>query len=76
MLSPFLQSTRFALLQEEKRKNIGHGINVMVEPIALYATNGSNPNFRPTQNQGYNGGKKGNSKKERPVCSYCGLTRH
>ncbi|KAF3963172.1 hypothetical protein CMV_012409 [Castanea mollissima] len=52
----------------------------MVEPTALYASNGSNPNFgpnfRPTQNQGYNGGKKGNSKKERPVCTYCGLTGH
>ena len=52
----------------------------MVEPTALYATNGGNPsfnpNFRPNQGQGFHGGRKGNSKKERPVCTYCGLIGH
>ena len=53
---------------------------MMVEPTALYATNGGNPsfnpNFRPNQGQGFHGGKKGNYKKEMPVCTYCGLTGH
>ena len=77
---PSINKVCSLILQEEKHKNIGHGINVMVEPTTLYAFNGSNanfsPNFRPTQNQGYNGGEKGDSKKERPVCTYCGLTGH
>ena len=28
------------------------------------------------QRQGYHGGKGGNSKKERPICIYCGLIGH
>ena len=77
---PSIDKVCSLILQEEKHKNIGHGINVMVEPTTLYASNGSNPNFcpsfRPTQSQGYNGGKKGEFKKERLVCTYCGLIRH
>ena len=52
----------------------------MAEPTALYANNSYNPsfnpNFRPNQGQGFHGGKGGNSKKQRPVCTYCGLTGH
>ena len=45
------------ILQEEKRGNVGHGINVIAKPIALYANNSYNlrfnPNFRPNQGQGF-----------------------
>lgn len=44
---PSINKVCSLILQEEKRRNIGHGINVRVEPTALYATNGSNPNFSP-----------------------------
>ena len=46
----------------------------------MYANNSYNPsfnlNFRPNQGQGFHGGKGGNLKKQRLVCTYCGLTSH
>ena len=77
---PSINKVCSLILQEEKRRNVGHGVNVMAEPTALYANNSYNPsfnpNFRPNQGQGFHGGKGGNSKKQRLVCTYCGLTGH
>ena len=67
------------ILQEEKRRSIGHGGNMVypIESTVMYANNNQNfqGNFQGHK-QGFHGGKKGNSKKERPTCTYCGLVDH
>ncbi|XP_030928874.1 uncharacterized protein LOC115954994 [Quercus lobata] len=77
---PSLSMVCSLILHEEKRRSIGNIVNVVqqvqqLDPVAMYV-NGT----RPFQgNQGHvrnNGGKGGNSKKERPVCIYCGFTGH
>ncbi|XP_065628170.1 uncharacterized protein LOC112003573 [Quercus suber] len=62
------------ILQEEKR-SIGHGVNMVysIEATAMYA---NNKRGHQGQNQGFHGGKGGNYKKEKPICTYCGLTSH
>nr|XP_023894154.1 uncharacterized protein LOC112006088 [Quercus suber] len=65
------------VLQEENRRNIGNTVNVVqqLDPIAMYV-NGSK-SFQGNQgNARNNGGKGGNFKKERPVCTYCNFTGH
>ncbi|XP_075658726.1 uncharacterized protein LOC142628532 [Castanea sativa] len=77
---PSINKVCCLILQEEKRRIVGHGVNVITEPTALYANNSYNPsfnpNFRPNQGQGFHGGKGGNLKKQKLVCTYCGLTGH
>ena len=79
LIEPFppLSKVCSLVLQEEKRRNIGNTVNVVqqLDPVAMYV-NGSK-SFQV--NQGHarnNGGKGGNFKKERPVCTYCGFTGH
>ena len=64
------------VLQEEKRRNIGNTVNVVqqLDPVAMYVN--GRKSFQGNQghagNQGQvrnNGGKGGNFKKERPVCT-------
>ena len=55
---------------------------MVIEPIALYANNSNPKGFQGHQgwNQGRThggqGAKGGNSKKERSVCTYCGIVGH
>ena len=76
LIKPFssLSKACSLILQEEKR-SIGQGFN-MIQPANVVAMYMNNINgFHG--NQGHNhGGKGGNSKKERLVCTYCGLTSH
>lgn len=62
------------ILQEEKRRSIGHGVNMVypVEATTMYANN--NNRGHQGHDQGFHGGKGGNSKKEKPICTYYGLT--
>ena len=71
---PSLSKVCSLILQEEKR-SIGHGFNMIqsIDVVAMYVNN--NKGFHV--NQGHNhGGKRGNSKKERPLYTYRGLTHH
>ena len=63
------------ILQEEKMRNIGHNFNMIQssDAVAMYVNNGRV--FLGHQGQ-KNGGKGANGKKDRPVCTYCGFTRH
>ena len=62
---------------------------MVLEPTALYANNSSNAKGYQGQtyhggnqqghqgsNHGRYGGKGGNPKKERPICTYCGVVGH
>ena len=77
---PSLSKVCSFILQEEKRRSIGNTVNVVqqvqqLDLVAMYV-NGTR-HFQV--NQGHarnNGGKGGNSKKERPICTYCGFTGH
>ena len=81
LIEPFPSISKVCclILQEEKRRSIGHGGNMVypTEATVMYANNNQNfqGNFQG-HNQGFHGGKKGNSKKERPTCTYCGLVGH
>ena len=78
---PTLNKAYSLILQEEKHRQVGQA-NLVIEPTALYANNANQKGFQRHQgwNQGVNhgnqGGKNGNSRKERPVCTYCGLVGH
>ena len=85
---PGINKVYSLILQEEKRRQIGQ-VDMVLEPTALYATNNSNPkgyqgqtyhNGNQQGHQGSNhggyGGKGSNSKKERPICTYCGIVGH
>ena len=67
----------FARREKEKHRNTVNVVQQVqqLDPVSMYV-NGT----RPFQvNQGHarnNGGKGGNSKKERPICTYCGFTGH
>nr|XP_023891368.1 uncharacterized protein LOC112003410 [Quercus suber] len=79
LIEPFppLSKVCSLVLQEEKRRNIGNTVNVVqqLDPIAMYV-NGSK-SFQGNQgNARNNGGKGGNFKKERLVCTYCNFTGH
>ena len=79
LIEPFppLSKVCLLVLQEEKRRNIGNTVNVVrqLDPIAMYV-NGSK-SFQGNQGHVWNnGGKGGNFKKERPVCTNCGFTGH
>ena len=72
---PSLSKVCSLILQEEKRRNIGHGFNMIQsgDVVAMYV----NKSKDFLSNQGHNhGGKWGNAKKDRLVCTYCGLTGH
>ena len=74
---PSLSKVSSLILQEEKRRSIGNTINVVqqLDPVAMYV-NGTR-SFQGNQGHAWNnGGKGGNSKKERPVCTYCGFIGH
>lgn len=63
---PSLSKVCSLILQEEKRRTIGHDIN-MVHPMeadAMYVNNGKGFHGHQGHNQGYNGGKGGHSKKK------------
>lgn len=47
-----------------------------MEATTMYVNNGKGFNGHQGHNQGYNVGKGGHSKKERPICTYCGLIGH
>lgn len=66
------------ILQEEKRRSIGHGVNMVypTEATAMYVNHNKGFTSNQGQNQGYHGSKGEHSKKERPVYTYCGLTGH
>ena len=78
---PALNKAYSLILQEEKRRQIGQA-DLVIEPIALYANNFNPKGFQGHQgwNQGGThggqGAKGGNSKKERPVCTYYGIMGH
>nr|XP_023885065.1 uncharacterized protein LOC111997233 [Quercus suber] len=79
LIEPFppLSKVCSLVLQEEKRRNMGNTVNVVrqLDPVAIYV-NGSK-SFQGNQGTARNnGGKGGNFKKERPVCTYCGFTGH
>ncbi|KAL4633009.1 hypothetical protein ACB092_04G090700 [Castanea dentata] len=67
---PILNKVSSLILQEEKCTQIGQA-DLVIEPIALYVNNSNPKGF-----QGHQGGKSGNSKKERSVCTYCGIMGH
>ena len=72
---PSLSKVCSLILQEEKKRSIGHGFHIVQSSndVAMYANNSRG--FHA--NQGHNhGGKGNNSKKDRPVCTYYGLTGH
>lgn len=69
---PSISKVYSLILQKEKRRQIGQGTEMVVEPTVLYVNN-SNHGKRFHGNQG---GKGGNSKKERPICTYCGIVGH
>ena len=55
------------VLQEESRKNLGHGSSFSSQPddsVAMYA------------NSKGNSGNKGSNKKERPLCTHCNMLGH
>ena len=75
-------------MQEEKRRQVGQA-DLVIEPTALYVNNSNSKGFQGHQgwnqvhqswNQGVThgnqSGKNGNSRKERPVCTYCGIVGH
>ena len=72
---PSLSKVCYLILQEEKRRNIGQSFNMirLGDAIAMYVNNSKG--FLGHQGQ-RNGGKGGNGKKDRPVCTYCGFTGH
>ena len=78
---PALNKAYSLILQEEKCRQIGQA-NLVIEPTALYANNFNPKGFQGHQgwNQrgthGGQGAKGGNSKKERPVCTYYGIVGH
>ena len=77
LLEPFpcLSKVCSLILQEEKRRSIGHGFNMIQseDVVAMYVNNSKD--FHG--NQGHNhGGKGGNPKKDRLVYTYCGLIGH
>ena len=74
---PSISKVRSLILQEEKRST-SHSFNMVqpVDAIAMYANNNKGFHGNQGHNHGYHGGKGGNSKKERPICTYCGLTSH
>ena len=70
---PLLSKVCSLILQEKKRRNIGHGnIRYNLETAVAMFVNQNKGQFH-----NHNGGKGGGqSKKERPICTYCGLTGH
>ncbi|XP_075665332.1 uncharacterized protein LOC142634993 [Castanea sativa] len=74
---PSISKVCSLILQEEKR-SIGHGVNMIypTEATAMYVNHNKGITCNQGQNQGYHGSKGRHSKKERPVCTYCGLTSH
>ncbi|XP_075650646.1 uncharacterized protein LOC142621210 [Castanea sativa] len=81
LVEPFppLSKVCSLILQEEKRRSIGNTVNVVqqiqqLDPVAMHV-NGPR-SFQGTQSYARNNGGKGNSKKERSVCTYCGFTGH
>ena len=78
---PAINKAYSLILQEEKRRQIGQ-TDLVIEPTALYANNFNPKGFQGHQgwNQrgthGSQGAKGGNSKKERPVCTYYGIMGH
>ena len=72
---PSLSKVCSLILQEEKRRNIGQSFHMIWsgDAIAMYVNNSKG--FLGHQGQ-RNGGKWGNGKKDRPVCTYCGFTGH
>ena len=85
---PALNKAYSLILQEEKRRQVGQA-DLVIEPTALYANNPNSKGFQGHQgwnqvHQGWNqgvpqgnqGGKNGNAKKERHVCTHCGIVGH
>ncbi|XP_075663333.1 uncharacterized protein LOC142632900 [Castanea sativa] len=79
LLEPFPSISKVCSLisQEEKRRSFGHGVNVVypTEATAMFVTHAKGFNGNQGQNQGTSG-NKGHSKKDRPICTYCGLSGH
>ncbi|XP_023916736.1 uncharacterized protein LOC112028298 [Quercus suber] len=72
---PSLSKVCSLIFHEEKRRNIGQGFNMIQseDAVAMYVNNSKG--F--LGHQGHkNGGKGSNGKKDRHVCTYCGLTGH
>ena len=78
---PAINKAYSLILQEEKRRQIGQ-TDLVIEPTTLYANNFNPKGFQGHQGwnqggtQGGQGAKGGNSKKERPVCTYYGIMGH
>ena len=79
LLEPFpsISKVRSLILQEEKRRTFGHGVNLVYPTgaTAMFATHAKGFNGNQGQNQG-NRGNKGHFKKDKPICTYCGLSGH
>ena len=58
-------------------RSFSHGVNMVypTEAIAMFVNHTKGFNGNQGQNQG-NRGSKRHSKKEKPICSYCGLSGH
>ena len=79
LLEPFPSISKVCslIIQEEKR-SIGHSFNMVqpVDAIAMYENNNKGFHGNQGHNHCYHGGKGGNSKKERSIYTYFGLTGH
>ena len=78
LLEPFPSISKVCslILQEEKR-SFGHGVNIVypTEVTAMFANHAKGFNGNQGQNQG-NRGNKGHFKKDKPICTYYGLSGH
>ena len=77
LLEPFpsLNKVCSLILQEEKRRNIGQGFNMIQSGDVVAMCVNNSKGF--LGHQGHkNGGKVSNGKKDRPICTYYGLTSH
>ena len=79
LLEPFPSISKVCslILQEEKRRSFGHGVNIVypTKATAMFVNHAKGFNGNQGQNQG-NRGNKGHFKKDRPICTYCGLSGH
>ena len=68
---PSISKIYALVLQEESHKSVGHGGSYTAKPdsVAMYANSKGNNSGNPTWN-------KGNSKKERPLCTHCNILGH
>ena len=79
LIGPFPSISKFCslILQEEKRRSLSHGVNMIypTKATAMFATHTKGFNGSQGQNQG-NRGSRWHFKKEKPIHTYCGHSGH